>query len=64
MTAANLVERPALVRVAAVLERLARLLADGSLTVNVARTYALTEASDAQRDVTAGGYVGKLVITP
>jgi NADPH2:quinone reductase len=64
MTAANLVERPALVQMTAILERLTRLLAEGELTVNVARKYDLTEARDAQRDVIEGGYIGKLAVIP
>lgn len=51
------VRRPAL-------ERVARLLEHGDLTPVVADTYGFGEADSAHRDVLAGGYVGKLVVTP
>jgi NADPH:quinone reductase-like Zn-dependent oxidoreductase len=51
------VRRPAL-------ERLGRLLRRGDLTGVVADTYDLDEVAQAHRDVLAGGYVGKLVVTP
>lgn len=63
MTAANLVERSELMQIAAVLERLSRVLADGSLTVSVARKYNLTEVREAHRDIMSSGDLGKLVIT-
>jgi len=47
-----------------VLERLGRLLRRGDLTGIVAETYDLDEVAQAHRDVLAGGYVGKLVVTP
>ena len=46
------------------LARLARLMERGDLTAVVADTYDLDGAAQAHRDVTAGGYVGKLVVTP
>lgn len=47
-----------------ILERLAHLMERGDLTPVVADTYDLEAASQAHRDVLAGGYVGKLVVTP
>jgi len=47
-----------------VLERLGRLLQRGDLTGIVAEAYDLDEVAQAHRDVLAGGYVGKLVVTP
>jgi NADPH:quinone reductase-like Zn-dependent oxidoreductase len=46
------------------LERLARLVERGDLTAVVADTYGFDEVDRAHRDVLAGGYVGKLVVTP
>ncbi len=46
------------------LQRVVRLLERGDLTAVVADTYGFEEASQAQREVLAGGYVGKLVVTP
>jgi NADPH2:quinone reductase len=46
------------------LERLGRLLERDDLTAVVADTYDFEAASQAHRDVLAGGYVGKLVVTP
>jgi len=46
------------------LQRLARLMRRGDLTPVVADTYDLEAAPAAQADVLAGGYVGKLVVTP
>jgi NADPH:quinone reductase-like Zn-dependent oxidoreductase len=46
------------------LNRLARLMKRGDLSAVVADTYDLEEASQAHRDMAAGGYVGKLVVTP
>ncbi|MFB6303074.1 MAG: zinc-binding dehydrogenase [Haloferacaceae archaeon] len=46
------------------LERVARLLGDGDLTVEVARTYDLDEVAAAHRDVMADSFLGKLVVTP
>jgi NADPH:quinone reductase-like Zn-dependent oxidoreductase len=36
----------------------------GSLRAVVAETYGLEDATRAHRDMAAGGYVGKLVVTP
>jgi NADPH:quinone reductase-like Zn-dependent oxidoreductase len=47
-----------------ILERLARLLERGDLVPQVADTYGFDEVAQAHRDVLAGGYVGKLVVTP
>lgn len=47
-----------------ILERLVRLMERDDLTAAVADTYDLTEADQAHRDILAGGYVGKLVVTP
>ncbi|MCB2412778.1 NADP-dependent oxidoreductase [Demequina sp. TTPB684] len=49
---------------AAGLTELARLIDDGSLRVEVARTYPLEAAADAYRELEAGHVRGKLVITP
>jgi NADPH:quinone reductase-like Zn-dependent oxidoreductase len=46
------------------LERVAHLLGEGDLTVEVARTYDLEEVADAHRDVMADSFLGKLVVTP
>ena len=46
------------------LERLVRLMERDDLTAVVADTYDLDEAARAHRDLLAGGYVGKLVVTP
>lgn len=46
------------------LERLVRLVARDELTAVVADTYDLDEVAQAHRDLLAGGYVGKLVVTP
>jgi NADPH:quinone reductase-like Zn-dependent oxidoreductase len=46
------------------LNRLSRLMKRGDLSAVVADTYDLEEASQAHRDMAAGGYVGKLVVTP
>jgi NADPH:quinone reductase-like Zn-dependent oxidoreductase len=46
------------------LARLARLLGDGEVDVEVARTYTLDEAAEAQRAVLADSFLGKLVVTP
>jgi len=48
----------------AILDRLSALLADGRLAPNVARTYALDEAADAQRAVLEDSVFGKLVVEP
>jgi len=48
----------------AVLARLATLMRYGELVPDVARTYDLEEAADAQRDVMAESFFGKLVIRP
>jgi NADPH2:quinone reductase len=47
-----------------VLQRLTRLVTRGDLTAVVADTYDFADAAQAHRDVLAGGYVGKLVVTP
>ncbi len=49
---------------AAVLERLGTLLADGSLTPVVARRYDLDGVREAQRAVVEDSFLGKLVVTP
>jgi NADPH2:quinone reductase len=49
---------------APMLRRVARLLARGDVTPVVSDTYDLAEAPRAHRDVLAGGYVGKLIVTP
>jgi NADPH:quinone reductase-like Zn-dependent oxidoreductase len=46
------------------LNRLARLMDRGDLSAVVADTYELEDATQAHRDMAAGGYVGKLVVTP
>jgi NADPH:quinone reductase-like Zn-dependent oxidoreductase len=48
--------------VGAVLGDLVGLVAAGRLTVEVARTYPLEEAAEAQRAVVEDRYVGKLVV--
>lgn len=49
---------------AGALGRLVALLADGSLTVEVAERFTLDAAAEAHRTLERGGYVGKLVIEP
>ncbi|AUV82410.1 zinc-binding dehydrogenase [Salinigranum rubrum] len=51
-------------RLADPLERVAYLMGEGDLEIDVARTYDLDEAADAQRDVMEESFLGKLVITP
>jgi NADPH:quinone reductase-like Zn-dependent oxidoreductase len=51
-------------RLADPLERVAYLMETGDLEIDVARTYDLEEAADAQRDVMADSFLGKLVVTP
>jgi hypothetical protein len=51
-------------RLADPLRRLALLLARGDVGVEVARTYDLTAAADAQRDVLSDSFLGKLAVTP
>ena len=46
------------------LERLGRLMSRDELTATVAQTYDFEDVTQAHRDVVAGGYVGKLVVTP
>jgi NADPH:quinone reductase-like Zn-dependent oxidoreductase len=46
------------------LERICRLLRRDEVTAVVADTYGFDEADQAHRDLVAGGYVGKLVVTP
>jgi NADPH:quinone reductase-like Zn-dependent oxidoreductase len=46
------------------LQRVGRLLSRGDLTAVVADSYDFDEAAQAQQRVLAGGYVGKLVVTP
>ncbi|MFC6873510.1 quinone oxidoreductase family protein [Halobellus marinus] len=47
-----------------VLERLIRLMKQDALTAVVADTYTFENANRAHQDLLAGGYVGKLVVTP
>lgn len=47
-----------------ILQRLTRLMERGDLTAIVADTYDFDEVTQAHRDILAGGYVGKLVVTP
>jgi NADPH:quinone reductase-like Zn-dependent oxidoreductase len=47
-----------------VLERVLRLVERGDLTPVVADTYGFAEVEQAHRDLSEGGYVGKLVVTP
>lgn len=49
---------------AAVLEKLARLMDDGDLRPEIARRYDLDEAADAQKAVLDDSFLGKLVIQP
>jgi len=51
-------------RLADPLERVASLLAEGDLTIEVAETYDLEEAAAAQTDVMEESFLGKLAITP
>jgi NADPH:quinone reductase-like Zn-dependent oxidoreductase len=46
------------------LERVAYLLGAGDLSIEVARTYDLDEAGEAQRAVLEDSFLGKLVVTP
>ena len=46
------------------LERVATLLGEGELDIEVARTYDLDEVAQAQRDVLNDSFLGKLVVTP
>ena len=46
------------------LERVAHLLGEGDLTIDVARTYDLDEVADAHHDVLEDSFLGKLVVTP
>jgi len=46
------------------LERIAHLLGEGDLTVDVARTYDLDEVGNAHSDVMEDSFLGKLVVTP
>jgi NADPH2:quinone reductase len=48
----------------AVLAEVAELLADGRLSVHLARTYSLEEAGEAQRAVMEDSFPGKLVLLP
>ena len=64
MTIANLVERPGLPRVAAVLEPLRELLASDRLTVDVAREYSLEGVGEAHRALEEERFTGKLVVVP
>lgn len=50
--------------VAAVLERLGRLAADGDLTAVIAQRYDLESVAEAQRAVLEDSFLGKLVVTP
>jgi NADPH:quinone reductase-like Zn-dependent oxidoreductase len=51
-------------RLADPLERVAYLMGEGDIEIDVARTYDLDEAADAQVDVMMESFLGKLVITP
>jgi NADPH:quinone reductase-like Zn-dependent oxidoreductase len=46
------------------LARLAHLFGEGEFGIEVARTYTLEEASEAQRAVLDDSFLGKLVVTP
>jgi NADPH:quinone reductase-like Zn-dependent oxidoreductase len=46
------------------LERIARLLGEGDVDIEVARTYGLDGVADAHRDVVGDSVLGKLVVTP
>ncbi|MFC6835466.1 NADPH:quinone reductase [Halomarina ordinaria] len=48
----------------AVLSRLAQLMAAGSVVPEIARTYPLAEAAQAQRDVLDESFLGKLLLEP
>jgi NADPH2:quinone reductase len=50
--------------IAAVLDRLGRLMADGELEAVVARRYTLANVDEAHRAVLEDSYLGKLVVTP
>ncbi len=50
--------------ISAVLARLARLVADGEVVPEIARTYSLDGVADAQRDVLEESFLGKLVVEP
>lgn len=58
---ANLLEEQ--IRQTGILEQLAALVDQGHLSVKVARTYPLTEAVAAHRQLEQGGFMGKLVLT-
>jgi len=47
-----------------VLDRLARLMKQDAVTPVVADTYAFDDTTRAHQEILAGGYVGKLVVTP
>lgn len=49
---------------AAVLERIARLLASGDLSIAVDRSYGLEDADEAQRAVMEKSFLGKIVVEP
>ena len=49
---------------AAILESVGSLMAGGELTIDVERSYDLDDAADAQRDVMAESFLGKLVLEP
>ncbi len=46
------------------LQKVAYLMGEGEVSIDVAQTYDLSEAADAQRAVLADSFSGKLVITP
>ncbi len=50
--------------ISAVLERLARLVADGEVAPEIVRTYSLDEVGDAQRDVLEESFLGKFIVEP
>ncbi|WP_458187613.1 NADPH:quinone reductase [Haladaptatus sp. NG-WS-4] len=50
--------------ISVVLERLARLVADGEIVPEIEQVYSLDEVDDAQRDVMETSFLGKLVVEP
>ncbi|WP_266077793.1 NADPH:quinone reductase [Haladaptatus caseinilyticus] len=50
--------------ISTVLDRLARLVADGEIAPEIAGVYSLEEVADAQRDVVDESFLGKLVVEP
>lgn len=64
MSMSNLATEPSMPDIGPILERLARLLADGRLDVHVDRTLPLEEAAEAHRAVMEDSFVGKIVVVP